>query len=452
MAGLLELEDDLVGETPQGDEFMQAGATSYEPELSEVNQPTDTVAGQMETLLSKDSPYMTRARTSAMQYANSRGLVNSSMAAGAGEAAAIDRALPIASQDANTYNATRMANQGYTNRASEFGAGQKNAASQFNAAQGNQLSGMRVAEDIEKSLIGTRTEAQSRLMAEQNDFQRQMAQLNADLQTGQIMPAQFEQQSALMQQQFQQRMAELGFSTQAQQQLVTLQSQLQQDMARLDAALQTGQLMPAQLEMQKALLAAQFQNQVGLMSIQSQLEKDMAQLNADLQTGQLMPAQFEQQKALLEIGAGIQRDTMAFQSSLAQQMAKLNADLQTGQIMPAEFANQKALLEEQLAASSVLQEAQQDFTIALQSMRGEQAMDLANLEGQYKQLLQTNAGAATFFAEMSKGLAAILADPDSSQEQKDNGTDMIADLLRNGLAVMGGISDLDLTSLLDFGG
>lgn len=70
---------------------------------SSIDANTETVAGQMDTLLSAGSPYITRARTSAAQYANRRGLLNSSIAAGAGEAAAIDAALPIASQDAATY-------------------------------------------------------------------------------------------------------------------------------------------------------------------------------------------------------------------------------------------------------------------------------------------------------------------------------------------------------------
>jgi hypothetical protein len=82
-----------------------------EATLSEINQPTDTVAGQLESLLGADSPYIDRARLSAMEYANSRGLLNSSMAAGAGEAAAIDAALPIAQSDASAYLSQRLANQ-----------------------------------------------------------------------------------------------------------------------------------------------------------------------------------------------------------------------------------------------------------------------------------------------------------------------------------------------------
>ena len=69
-----------------------------------VNHNISTVEGRMEGLLSSSSPYIKRARTGAKQQAASRGLLNSSIAAGAGEAAAIDAALPIAQQDASAEN------------------------------------------------------------------------------------------------------------------------------------------------------------------------------------------------------------------------------------------------------------------------------------------------------------------------------------------------------------
>ena len=74
--------------------------------------PSDNalVSKQLTTLLSGDSPYIQRARTKAAEYSNSRGLLNSSIGAGAGEAAAIDAALPIAQGDANNYFAAERDN------------------------------------------------------------------------------------------------------------------------------------------------------------------------------------------------------------------------------------------------------------------------------------------------------------------------------------------------------
>jgi hypothetical protein len=61
------------------------------------------VSKGLDKLLSSDSPYIQSARTRAAQYSNSRGLLNSSIGAGAGESAAIDASLPIAQGDSQTY-------------------------------------------------------------------------------------------------------------------------------------------------------------------------------------------------------------------------------------------------------------------------------------------------------------------------------------------------------------
>ncbi len=64
-------------------------AAQFTAQQREVNRQTETAAGQVESLLAKDNPLMQRARTLAMQNMNQRGLVNSSMAQGAGVAAMI---------------------------------------------------------------------------------------------------------------------------------------------------------------------------------------------------------------------------------------------------------------------------------------------------------------------------------------------------------------------------
>lgn len=61
----------------------------------------DSITPRLTGLLQKDSPLMQQARTGALQFANKRGLANSSIAATAGESAAINAALPIAAQEAS---------------------------------------------------------------------------------------------------------------------------------------------------------------------------------------------------------------------------------------------------------------------------------------------------------------------------------------------------------------
>ncbi len=72
------------------------------------------VSNQLAKLLASDSPYITRARAKAAEYSNSRGLLNSTMGAEAGEAAAIDAGGQIAAGDANAVLQGDLAQYGAT--------------------------------------------------------------------------------------------------------------------------------------------------------------------------------------------------------------------------------------------------------------------------------------------------------------------------------------------------
>jgi hypothetical protein len=112
----------------------QATATPYDV------APNQTVATNLNNIVADDSPLLQQARRRAMDTANARGLLNSSIAASAGESAVLDAALPIAQQDAATYNqaATNTANAknqaSLTNAQLSTGVAQSNAAS-VNVAQ-----------------------------------------------------------------------------------------------------------------------------------------------------------------------------------------------------------------------------------------------------------------------------------------------------------------------------
>ena len=103
--------------TPQIAQTPTAVATVPTPTSVLPRQITtnETVAGQLNNLLAKDSTYIQSARNRGMETANARGLINSSLAAGTSERAAIDAALPIAQQDstinANAGQSAQNANQ-----------------------------------------------------------------------------------------------------------------------------------------------------------------------------------------------------------------------------------------------------------------------------------------------------------------------------------------------------
>jgi hypothetical protein len=202
-------------------------AMTYTPETRQVNQATDTVQGQVNSILSKDSPLMQRARTMATQQMAQRGLVNSSMAVGAGTAAMIDRATPIAAQDANTYNTVASENMGAKNRAAEFGAGQLN---QFSLQKGQQEFVAGQAE-LDRS-------QQTNLQANQQQFQAGQASLDRSQQTN-LQTAQQNFQSAQSALDRALSTAQQDKSLAAQQALQQAQQNFQGAQADLDRAQQT---------------------------------------------------------------------------------------------------------------------------------------------------------------------------------------------------------------------
>lgn len=80
-------------------------------------------AGRVASITSAGGPLMQLAETRAKQAANRSGLMNSSMAVGAGQRAVIDAATPLAQTDAQLSQQQNLANQQSTNDASARNAG-----------------------------------------------------------------------------------------------------------------------------------------------------------------------------------------------------------------------------------------------------------------------------------------------------------------------------------------
>lgn len=150
----------------------------YDPKTGLWIPEDDSVAGKLNTLTSGSSPYITQARATAARTANKRGLLNSSIAAGAGEVAAINSAIPIASQDAaqvygknmsqlSADNSLRSQSQGETAARSnlEYQTGATASLSAQDAAQ--QLAAQREAATSNRSNLEYQTGATSSLSAQE---------------------------------------------------------------------------------------------------------------------------------------------------------------------------------------------------------------------------------------------------------------------------------------------
>lgn len=327
-----------------------SNVAQYTPETRSVDTATQTAAGQVNSLLSKDSPLLQRARTLATQGMAQRGLVNSSMNQGAGTAAMIDKITPIAQQDANTYNSVASENMAAKNTAAQVNTTEQN---KFNLQTGQQnFTASQAATDrafTTSERLGSQSFTSTLETAKQN-FTAAQAQLDRA------------QQTALADK-----------SVAAQQALQTAQQNFTAAQAALDrtqqTALQTGQQTFA--ASQAALDRAQ-QTSIADKQIQSQKDLQTSQQNfssaqAALDRAQQTALQDDSQAAQQALQTAQQNFTAA-QAELDRnqqinmqndQQAFLEAQTKTDQA----FKSAQASLDR--AQQTALQNDQQDFTMAL---------------------------------------------------------------------------------------
>lgn len=93
-----------------------------------IDGKTETVQGQLGTILAADSPVLQQARADGMRTGFDRGLGNSSIAASAGEDALIRAATGIATTDS-----------GYFNKAADYNVAAENQLTMWNGEQTNQF-------------------------------------------------------------------------------------------------------------------------------------------------------------------------------------------------------------------------------------------------------------------------------------------------------------------------
>jgi len=106
---------------------------------TEALQDTALADEELARITAKDSPLLQRARADATRYANRRGLQNSSIAAGAAEGAVVDRALPMALQNAQQANQMKQLEAQLGTQVNMFNADQLAEASKLTAQMNTAL-------------------------------------------------------------------------------------------------------------------------------------------------------------------------------------------------------------------------------------------------------------------------------------------------------------------------
>lgn len=118
----------------QGVTAEAASATSANRTLD----PNELVSTQLGKVMAADSPVLQQAEGRAKVAANSRGLLNSSMAIQAGQGAVLDRAMPIAQADAAANTRVADTNNANTQQTNVFNAGNVQDVNKFNASNQQQ--------------------------------------------------------------------------------------------------------------------------------------------------------------------------------------------------------------------------------------------------------------------------------------------------------------------------
>lgn len=256
---------------------------TYAPTTRQINKPTDTVQGQVDSILAKDSPLMQRARTLATQQMAQRGLVNSSMAQGAGVAAMVDRATPIAAQDANTFNQVAQDNMNALNQSGQFNAGEIN---RFGLQTGQQ--------NFQATQANLDRAQQANLQTSQQAFQGSQASLDRGQQTAlQVGQQQFQATQQQIQNDFNMRVQQLQESGQDFRQA--------RDIASREALTQ----------LEQAGIANRFDREIALKSSQFSIEQ------TNLERRQLLANQNELDKLGLQIRANNAQIPTAFAANVS---------------------------------------------------------------------------------------------------------------------------------------
>jgi len=388
-----------------------------------------TVQGQLTKVLDKGGPLMQRATTRAAQQMNSRGLLNSSIAVGAGQSALYDAATPIAATDAGTFasagktNAelgtqTSIANAGYANDAGRFSADARNQAIAQQRSAG--IQGEQTAQQRAEQALGRSFTTSERLGTQ--GFQAGESALDRE-QKGMLQSAEFKQQTALQQ--------------------TDLASKLDQQIRQIQA----------EAESQGRTLT--FQEQQQLRDLQNQRE--------------MQGAGFKQQTALQDADFAQQSKTQA--ADLASRYDLANMDVASRErLQQADIANQQKLqaanatLQTGLQATdnAVKQSMQQYDAVLKQSMQGldnenklklatmdaENRTALAKLEAEYKNQLQANSSMATSYQSMVDSFTRVMLDPNMDASAKQSAIGSLTTLYNNTLKMQSDVSGLKLGELL----
>lgn len=142
-----------------------------------------TVQGQVKNIIADDSLLMQQAKGNAAQEMNARGLLNTSINTGAAQGAVLKAALPIASQDAQTYARAAEFNAGATNALQ----GQSNQLRQQAATTNLQIEADQSKQNLDNlfkaSMVNADAQTKAYLTQAEGDIKQNLINIEADYKT-----------------------------------------------------------------------------------------------------------------------------------------------------------------------------------------------------------------------------------------------------------------------------
>ena len=359
-----------------------------------------TVQGQLAKVLDKGGPLMDRATTAAKQGMAGRGLINSSIAIGAGQSALYDAATPIATADANTFAQAGKTNAELGTQVSIANAGFANDAGKFNA--------------------GAVNDANTQLRAAGVSSFQQQQNITADK----------EKQAADIASQ--QAMQKIGITSQQEMQSRDILNQLSMQSNALSSQ---DKLQARDLAVQQLMQQAGFTQQQALQAV------DIANQRAMQQTD--IGSRYDLATLDVNSRAALQAADAANQQALQ----KANAVLQTG-LQATDNAVKESMQKYQLGVQQAMQGLDNENKLKLATLDASNQTALAELNNKFKVQLQAGSSMAASYQSMVDGITRIMVDPNLDVEGKHASVENLRVLYNNTLIMQSELTGLDLGTLL----
>ena len=410
----------VVGQTgpAQRARTSQADATGYAAKTGEI-KPESTVEARLNKMLGKDSAYLRRASHQGYLKAAARGLGNSSFAAGASVGEAMDRALPIAAQDAQASFQNMRANTDSINRAGEFTANAENeisslnaqletAVSQGNAQEANRLQGLQA--QLVTSISQSNAEQANQLEALNAQLETAVSQGNAQ-EANRLEGLVAQLETSVSQGNAQLETAVSQFNSKEFNDIAKQNAQLMQQNSQFNAKITTetrqfnaqakNQMEALNTQLATAVSQSNTQETNRILSQVMALRTQVASQNADAKN-RLNMFQAEQQNNINSLNAQLETAVSQGNAQEANRLQQAIAQMRTQiEVANTEMLNQMGIAQMQL-----------DGSILKQMLTGTQAAEIATIQGDFALLTQQSENAAGLYESFFQSVGTAATNPE----------------------------------------